>query len=301
MLLVNIQSIKFMLDALLYHITLNDIDICFIAETWINTDRDLQILEANISGLGYKIINKCRENQSGGGVACIYIGHLDIQTCTKDSTYMSLECLTIKLMVKSELNWISIIYRPPYSNRHPIQTCTFIDEFPDHLSHLLCQTDNPIIAGYINIPWNKLDNLDSISLYEILELYNLEQYVSAPTHKWGNTIDQLMSIKNSEEFLDLHTSESLSDHCTIEWLFNIKRPNTVKTRSVVRNLKKINWEEFARKLNLEINKNIHDGQSLQELYDGFISSIKTTLDMHAPKKEFDVNFSFCWFNLVVGW
>ena len=73
-----------------------------------------------------------------------------------------------------------------------------------------------------------------------------------------------MSIKKSEEFLDLHISEFLSDYCTMEWLYNIKRCNTVKTRSVVKNLKKINQEEFARDLNLKINKNIHDEQSLQE-------------------------------------
>ena len=78
---------------------------------------------------------------------------LDIQTCTKDNTYTSFECLTIKCMVKSKPHWMSI-YRPPYSNRHPIPTSTFIDEFPDHLSHLLCQTDSPIIVGDINIPWN---------------------------------------------------------------------------------------------------------------------------------------------------
>ena len=107
-----------------------------------------------------------------------------------------------------------------------------------------------------------------------------------PTPKQGNTIDWVMSMKNSEEFLYLHTTEFLSDHCTTEWLYNPKRPNIVKTRSVVRNLKKINQEEFARDLNLEINKNIHDGKSLQELYDGFISSSETTLDTHALKRVF---------------
>ena len=76
MLLINIQSIKSKIDALVHHITLHDIDICFITETWIHTDQDLQILEANTSGLGYKIIDKHRENQSGRGVACIYKGHL---------------------------------------------------------------------------------------------------------------------------------------------------------------------------------------------------------------------------------
>ena len=84
-----------------------------LLKLWINTDHDLQLLEANISGLGYKITNKCRENQSGEGVACIYKGHLDIQTCTKDNTYTSFECLSSKFMVKSKLHWISIIYRPP--------------------------------------------------------------------------------------------------------------------------------------------------------------------------------------------
>ena len=178
-------------------LTLNDIDIWFITETWINIDHDLQLPEAATSqDWGYKIINKHRENQSGGGVACIYKGHFDIQTYTKDITCTSFECLTIKLMVKSKLHCISTMYRSPYFNRHPIPTSTFIDEFPDHLSHLLCQTDDRIIVGDINILWNKTDNLDTISLNEILELYNLEQHVSTnPTHKQGNTIDLVMSIK----------------------------------------------------------------------------------------------------------
>ena len=92
-----------------------------------------------------------------------------------------------------------------------------------------------------------------------------------------------MNVKNTDDFLDLHTSECLSDHCTIKWLINIKRPNMVKTRSMIRNLKKINREEFAR--DEELNKNTHDRQPLQELYDGFVSSIETTLVKHAPLRE----------------
>ena len=63
-LLINMQSMKGKIDTLLHHITLNDIDICLITETWIKTDHDLQILDANISGLGYKIINKHREKKT---------------------------------------------------------------------------------------------------------------------------------------------------------------------------------------------------------------------------------------------
>ena len=94
---------KSKVDALLHHIILNDIDICLIMETWIQTDQDLQILDANISGLGYKIIDKCRENKPGGGIACIYKGHLDIRMYTKDNAYTSFASLTVKLMIKSKL------------------------------------------------------------------------------------------------------------------------------------------------------------------------------------------------------
>ena len=110
-----------------------------------------------------------------------------------------------------------------------------------------------------------------MNLNKILELFNLKQHVSTPTHKLGNTIDSVISIQKYGGLLDLHTSNFLPDHCTIEWLYKINRLDTVKTRLFVRNLRKINQDEFARDLALAINENIHDGQSLQELYDGFIS------------------------------
>ena len=55
---------------------------------------------------------------------------------------------------------------------------------------------------------------------------------------------------------------------------------------MIRNLKKINREEFARDLEEELNINTHNGQPLQELYDGCVSSIETTLDKHAPVREY---------------
>ena len=162
MLLINIQSTKSKLDALLYHMMPNDIFMWFITKTWINTDHNLQLIEADITGLGYVILNKHKDNQSGEGVVCIYKMYWDIQTCTEEDTLTSFESQTIKLKVKSKLHWISTIYRLLYAKKYPIPTTTFIDEFLDHLLHILCQTDNPIIIGDINIPW-KTGNSDTTS------------------------------------------------------------------------------------------------------------------------------------------
>ena len=103
--------------------------------------------------------------------------------------------------------------------------------------------DNPMIIGDVNIPWNKTDNLDTTILNEILELYNLELHVSTPTHKLGSTINRVLGIKNSREFQDLCTYDSLSDHCNIEWIYNINKLNSVITRSFARKLKKINHDK----------------------------------------------------------
>ena len=71
----------------------------------------------------------------------------------------------------------------------------------------------------------------------------------------------------------------------------------VKTRSFARNLKKVNCDKSAKDLHLAIKKNIHDGQSLQELYGGFISAIETTLVKHAPKRKCSrtVRSNYSWY------
>ena len=68
---------------------------------------------------------------------------------------------------------ISTIYKLPYSKKYPIPTTISIDESQDYLSHLLREIDRSIITGDINIPCSKTDKLDTTSLNEILELYNL--------------------------------------------------------------------------------------------------------------------------------
>ena len=107
---INKCTIKSKLDGLLHHAMLNDTDMCFISETWIDNDHNLWLHEAKITGPGYKVINKHEENWSGGGAVCMYKRQLYIQTCTEEDIYISLESQTLKLKIKSKLHWISTVY-----------------------------------------------------------------------------------------------------------------------------------------------------------------------------------------------
>ena len=81
MALTNIQSIKPKLDMLIHHMQLNNLDICFITETWTQcrNELDYQYIRANVDTAGYNIMIHSRENRKGGGIAVIYRPHLHVK------------------------------------------------------------------------------------------------------------------------------------------------------------------------------------------------------------------------------
>ena len=87
---------------------------------------------------GYKTLDHTRSDRPGGGAGIIYHESLDVKKIVA--------CVSVRYsyefsewMVKSgKYNIrIAIIYRPPYSERHPVTTNVFLTEFPDYLESLL--------------------------------------------------------------------------------------------------------------------------------------------------------------------
>ena len=83
LMLTNIQSLKPKIDVILHYILEHKVDICFITETWISKNEDLQYIKANLKMQGYHILLCERENQKGGGLACIYNENLKMKEGTK--------------------------------------------------------------------------------------------------------------------------------------------------------------------------------------------------------------------------
>ena len=93
-----------------------------------------------------------------------------------------------------------------------------------------------LILGDFNIPWNIIDNMDTISLMELAELYGLKQHVCMSTHTSGNMLDLMFSTLDSRLKLSKpRSSYFISDHCFIAGYLNItaycnKEENHVQTR-----------------------------------------------------------------------
>ena len=131
MALTNIQSIKPKLDMLIHHMQLNNLDMCFITETWTQcgNEPDYQYIKANLDTAGYNIMMHSRENRKGAGIAVIYRSHLHVKKYSFNE-HTSFEAITINLNITTKSYLLSTIYRAPYSSKKPVTMQTFLEEFP---------------------------------------------------------------------------------------------------------------------------------------------------------------------------
>ena len=98
---------------------------------------------------------------------------------------------------------------------------------------------------------NKPENLDTISMQEMLDMHDLNQHIHTQAHKNRNSIDQLIS--NTANIIhDITNKDYISDHSFIEWKFQISRKSTEKIQKSRCNLAKINEENF----NIDLKKNL---------------------------------------------
>ena len=212
---------------LIHHMQLNNLDICFITETWTQyrNEPDYQYIRATA---GYNIMIHSRENRKGGGITVIYRSHLHVKKYSFNEQ-TSFEAITINLNITTKSYLLSTIYRAPSSSKKPVTMQTFLEEFPDHISSLLRSSRNVIILGDFNILWNKPEHPDTTSMQEILDTYDLHQHINTQTHKLGNTLNWLIS-NSPETIQDITSKDFLSDHSIIKWTLQINWKVTEKSK-----------------------------------------------------------------------
>ena len=171
----------------------------------------------------------------------------------------------------------------PYSTNHKIPMATFLSELPDHITALLQTCNEPIMLGDIIIPWNKPNCIDTISMTEILDLFELTQLVNFQTHKIGDTIGWII-CKNPTRIRNLTQHDFIPDHCIIAWEHLTTKATSEWETHMYRDLSKFNINSFRADLNQSLEKLMHCNY-LRNVCEGYMSAIKSTLDIHTPLKE----------------
>ena len=176
-LVLNCRSVRNKTDLIQQCITDSDADIVAVMETWLtNSDRDHKWIAA-LTPTGYKCINALRpKGQQGGGIAVLHKIGLNCMVTPRSDSHRatSFEHLECRLSAGSLTVDMAFLYRPPPSRKNKLTTTMFVQEFPDFLTDLALSPHELLVAGDINLHWNKVDMCtDCASIRETLNMLGL--------------------------------------------------------------------------------------------------------------------------------
>ena len=260
----------------------NDIDIMFFQETWFNELGD-EGLCAELAPKNYTAISYPRSNH-GGGLAVVFKNTLEKKISIKtdfEFSHRSFEVFNLVLKTSNRPIIFWNIYRTfPRKSKNNLSDQDFHDEFPEILN--LCNEKSNcdhIILGDFNFHFDDLRNSNTKKMIDLLDIFDLTQLVTTPTHKAGHIIDWVISKQNDN--IAKNTSivyDLISDHYCIKCELSVPMIKTHPAYKELRNIKGINRTNFRHDLDLRLS--MYPCESIDELNDIF----QSLLDKHAPSK-----------------
>ena len=245
-----------------------------------------------------QILDHTRSDRRGGGTGIIYHESLDVKKIDAGvSVRNSYEFSEWIVKSGGYSIRIAIIYRPPYSERHPVTTNVFLTEFPDYLESLLLCKERLLTTGDFNIHVDDCRNPDTQKFLDLLDSFDLQQHVKQPTHRDGHTLD-LSITRKSETLVDDEPTVDLfiSDHEAVFTRLGLSRqsppteksnpPTEIKT-TTYRKIKSINLDIFHSDIqacSLCDDKQFHTADDLDAYAREYTTTLSALLDRHAPLK-----------------
>jgi hypothetical protein len=282
-LLWNAQSIRQKTQLTRDFMSEHDVDVSLIVETWLTANDLVEIcdLEQN----EYFFLNTPRENRIGGGIGVLAKKGLKVEKVKTPKT-ITFENMEILITSGGKQTTVITIYRAESSARRKYSMDEFYTEFSKFLSSYQCCNHELIITGDFNFHMNKPNDPRAKRFSELLEMFDLTQHVTGPTHKSGNTLDLIITRKKSL-FTGYFTSDLNSDHNCI--LFDVKMGRGTDKSKIVRfrKTKNIDLENFKCDLRnrLKVPSLSADSKHyLNQLVSIYLSS-REVLDKHAPEVE----------------
>ncbi|KAK3755485.1 hypothetical protein QZH41_001053 [Actinostola sp. cb2023] len=177
------------------------------------------------------------------------------------------------------------IYRPPYSEAHPIGSTVFIDEFSTYLESIVMCPGILLIAGDFNFHLDDPSDYDSKKFHDLLDTFGLSQHVTMATHTSGHTLDLIISRSSNDiNVQSLQTTYSISDHRFVECKLSVPGPCLSVKEIHLRKLRQINVDAFRADI---ASSELCNSQlvSLEDLTQCYNVTLSKILDKHAPLKR----------------
>ena len=271
---VNAGSVRNKASLLHDQLVSTDIDICTITETWLKPEDNK--IRAEITPIGYVFRDCPRGSRPGGGTGIVCKSSFTPQL-TRSGELHSFEHSEWILNIGKRPTQLNVIYRPPYSVKHPVSSSTFLQEFAEYLEAAVSTSHHLIISGDFNLP----GPVEARQLSDLLSSFGLMNIVDFPTHEGGNILDLIITRTSDQHVKNVHSGEQLSDHIFVNAEIIAAKTGFAEKTISYRKLKQINCNDFAKDLQQSqlYSNSYTDPNELAVDYNGMLTSL---IDKHAP-------------------
>ncbi|CAB3999324.1 Hypothetical predicted protein [Paramuricea clavata] len=142
---LNTRSVCNKTDHILDYVCDCKADLLAFRQTWLT--REDSAVRVNLCPGGYKFIHQCRAGRCGGGTGLMFCDLLNVKKVDRGEhdSYEFLEWLVSKS--SSNKLRVDIIYRPPYTEEHPMTVTNFCNEFARYMESLLLSKEQLVMLS----------------------------------------------------------------------------------------------------------------------------------------------------------
>ena len=180
---------------------------------------------------------------------------------------------------------LAVVYRPPYSTKHPVTISSFVSEFSQCLESFVLCTEPILLCGDFNIHVDVEDNPDAESFVDLIDSFGLAQHV-----RFARTYTGFSHNQENGQYHSKRTNFRLFSIRPATVLFNL---NGFKSQSSAketwfRKIKSINLPKFKNDLrNSELLPNTP--KRLAHPVDCFGTTLKSIIEKHVAEIKFYLN------------
>ena len=287
---INIRSLFGKLEDISRILTVGNICILGISETWLNGS----VPNSMINIPQYDIYRHDRTRNSGkltGGGVCIYahtkyniIAREDLSACTPD-----IEVIWVQLALKdTKPTYIGCVYRSPSGNLEAA-----LEFLEDQVLEIKSKgTCDLVLLGDYNVNSLKSRSIEHRKLTDFCKRHCLNQLIKTPTYfqnAYNSSIDDIL-VSNKDYYYQYGTvATGTTDHLLI---YTARKKLKVQPETCYiygRTFSKFDPIMFQRDCIFTNWDEVLNSDDVNEAWDKFQHILQRLLDKHAPKRQMTVS------------
>ena len=190
-----------------------------------------------------------------------------------------MECTNFNLSLQGKPLYLAIIYR-----LHGRNINTFASELMDVIEANIKNKGIPINIGDLNTHMNNSEGADTNTFLDILDSLDFTNWIQFPTHKSQNTIDLVISPRQSCIITSVSQGHLSLEHYLVNFQIQYTATKPVTKMIKFRKLNSINPQAFGRDVKILLDDHNPVDLSPSECLKLYRNTLTTVLNIHAPEE-----------------